>query len=94
MVDISAKDGISKGEASFVTDFLYNAIYNYVKSDYNIIARSVRDQVLAEHEFALSGLCNDTDCALEIGKMLASDFMIFGTAGKRRDYSHKTSTSS
>ena len=82
VLDISAKQGVSEMEADIVTDFVYDALYSYSNEKYDIISRQNREAILDEHKFSLSGLCDDTKCAIEVGRYLSADFVIIGTFTK------------
>ncbi|MBN1649336.1 MAG: hypothetical protein JW874_14965, partial [Spirochaetales bacterium] len=71
-------NGLSKAEGRIFLDFLSSHIAR-VKS-FRLIDRSQRDSLLAEMEFSMSG-CSDESCQLEIGKMLAADYIIVGSIG-------------
>lgn len=82
IMDLAAREGVSAKEALIVTEFIFTAAYQYGAVKYRIIARSQRDELLAEYKFALSGLCDDTSCAVEIGKYLTAEYMIVGSFTK------------
>ena len=79
ILDITARDGVSASEASGVTDFVYEALHRFGAGKYQIISRQSREAILAEHRFSMSGYCDDTACALEVGKYLAADYVIIGS---------------
>lgn len=82
VLDITPKQGVSEMEADIVTDFVYDALYRYSADRYMIISRQNREAILAEHEFSMSGFCDDTSCALEVGRYLAADYVIIGSFTK------------
>ena len=82
ILDLVAKQGVSKADASALTDFVYDAAYKLGKEKYTIIARNQRDAVLAEHEFSLSDACDEQKCALQVGEYLAADYVIAGAFQK------------
>jgi hypothetical protein len=43
-----------------------------------LVEREKRVEIMEEMKFALSGLATDTDRQVEVGKMLAADFLVFG----------------
>ena len=79
IMDLTAKQGVSKGDADILTDFVFDAVYRFGRGHYKIIARDQRKTLLKELEFAASDLCDDIECALEVGKYLAADYMIVGS---------------
>ena len=85
VIDLAAKAGVSKAEASSLTDFILDAAYKFGKEKYKIISRGQRDDLLKEHEFGSSDLCDELACALQVGKYLSADFMIIGAVTKLGD---------
>ena len=79
ILDVVGKQGVSKADASALTDFVYDAAYKLGKDKYTIIARNQRDAVLQEQEFSLSDACDEQRCALQVGRYLAADYVITGT---------------
>ncbi len=82
IMDLVAKKPISKNDASILTDFIFDAVYKYGRSEYAIISRSDRERLLKEHEFSQSDLCDSIECALEIGRYLSADYIIVGSFTK------------
>ena len=82
VLDISPKQGVSSMEADIVTDFVYDALYRYGAGTYRIISRQNREAILTEHEFSLSGFCDDASCALEVGRYLSADYVVIGSFTK------------
>ena len=51
--------------------------------DYTVVERANLDKVLAEMKFqTTSGLCSDSKCAVEIGKMIGAKYMVVGSVSK------------
>lgn len=82
VLDISPKQGVSAVEADIVTDFVYDALYRYGSDSYRIISRQSREAILSEHEFSMSGFCDDASCALEVGRYLSADYVVIGSFTK------------
>lgn len=82
VLDISPRQGVSAVEAQIVTDFVYDALYRFGGGKYMIISRQNREAILAEHEFSMSGFCDDASCALEVGKYLSADLVVIGSFTK------------
>jgi hypothetical protein len=82
IMDIVLREGISESEAGFVSDFVFNSVYKYGKAKYRIISRESRDSILKEQEFGLSVMCDESSCAIKIGKFLQAQYMIFGSCGR------------
>lgn len=74
--------GISEPEGLLLVDFISNSIRG--SGYYRIIDRAQRDSILEEQEFSLSG-CTDEKCQLEVGKLLAANFMFVGSVGRIGD---------
>src|ERR1035437_4409249 len=47
-----------------------------------IMERSQMEKILKEQGFQQSGVCDGTDCALAMGKILSIDRMVVGSLGK------------
>jgi tetratricopeptide (TPR) repeat protein len=82
IMTLVAGEGISKAEASALTDFVYDAVFSHIQGRATLIDRTKRDQILRETEFALSDVCDGTDCAVRFGKFLSADYMVFGICTK------------
>ena len=87
ILDLEA-EGISLSEAKILSDELRFEITRLSKSDeyinagypeYNIVERSEMNKILSEFEFSQ---CVSDSCAIEFGRMLSADRMIFGLVGK------------
>ncbi len=82
LLDIIPLQGVSAVEARIVTDFVYDALYRYGGGEYMIISRQNREAILAEHEFSMSGFCDNTICAQEVGRYLSADYVVIGSFAK------------
>ena len=71
--------GLTDEEASILTERLTNKMIELKK--YTIIERSNVDKIMNEQKFQYSG-CTDTQCAVEIGKMLNSNYILIGSVSK------------
>ena len=81
IMDLAA-EGVSKADASILTNFVYDAAFNYGRDKYRIIDRSKRDALLDEGTWVYSDECDTSACAVEVGKLLVADRMIFGSFSK------------
>ncbi len=72
-------NGLSQAEGRIFIDYLSSHV-SAIKG-YRFIDRSQREAILEEMAFSLSGSCSDEECQLEIGKMLAADYIIIGSIG-------------
>ncbi len=71
--------GVSETDAATFTDVLRTEI---VKSGrFTILERSQMDQILKEQGFQVSGACTDASCAVEMGQLLAVNYMALGSVG-------------
>ncbi len=82
IVDLKAKEGISNSIASSLSDLLNHYVFKYGSSKYKIISRNSREILLKEQEFALSSASDSISNALEMGRLLAATYMVFGNVGK------------
>ena len=77
--------GVTDGEARSLTDGLRSAMVRskLVRSGfYQIMERSQMDEILKEQGFQQSGACDEANCAVEMGKLLAVKYMLLGNIGK------------
>lgn len=72
-------NGLSQAEGRIFIDYLSSHV-SAIRG-YRFIDRSQREAILEEMSFSLSGSCSDEECQLEIGKMLAADYIIVGSIG-------------
>ena len=71
---------LSKGEAVTLTQTLQATL---VESKYfRVLARGEMNAILKEQEFSRTDNCDDSQCLIEMGKLLATKRMIGGTIGK------------
>jgi len=66
-------------EAEIVTDLLTVALVS--SKQYSMVDRANMDKILKEQSFQQTG-CTDSECAVEIGRLLNMDYMITGTLAK------------
>ena len=79
VMDLEAKEGMSSGTASTLSDYLRTQLVNTQK--FTIVTRESMGQVLEEQKFQLSG-CTDQECIVEVGKLLGVRKMFTGSIGK------------
>ena len=82
ILDVVPKKGVSLSDSSILTDFLYDSVHKFASSKYRVIARDQREEILREIEFAASDLCDEVNCAIEVGKYLSADYMIIGSLAR------------
>jgi TolB-like protein len=78
VLDLAAT-GVSRDLAIMATDFLRGELHNTGK--FIIVERGQVDKVLGEQGFQQTG-CTESDCAVEIGKLLNARWILIGTVGK------------
>jgi len=71
-LDADALEGI----ASALSSDLLNT------GKFRVMERSQMDAILKEQGFQQSGACDGSECAVEVGKLLAVDHMVVGTVAK------------
>ena len=71
--------GLSKQEATILTQRLTTELIFLEK--YQVVERNNMDKILKEQKFQHSG-CTDSECAVEIGQLLNSDYIIIGSVNK------------
>ncbi|MBI9104070.1 MAG: hypothetical protein JEY99_16765 [Spirochaetales bacterium] len=78
VLDFSVSN-ISVGDMSAIVSFMSSAIFETGK--YQVIDKGQRDVILEELQFSNSG-CSDESCQLEIGKLLAAEYIVVGDISK------------
>jgi hypothetical protein len=71
--------GVTENEALSLTDALRSELGKSGK--YQVMERSQMDEILKEQGFQRSGACDEASCAIEMGKILAVNYMVMGTIG-------------
>lgn len=79
VMSLQAK-GIPQTEADLVTEALTSKIQN--RGRFRIMERSQMETILGEQGFQSSGVCDNSTCAVEIGKLLSIDKLVVGSMGK------------
>lgn len=75
-----APQGVSVSDAVIISDRLRSELIGTGR--FRVMERSEMDKVLKEQAFSESGVCDQSECAVEIGKLLSVDRMIVGSVGK------------
>lgn len=78
VLDFTANN-ISKSEAQTVGEMFTSELV--LSGKYDVVDRKNIESLMAEMEFQMSG-CTDSSCAVEIGQILALDFMMYGSINK------------
>ena len=79
VLDLDAKEGVSAGVVSTVTDYLRTQLVKTNK--FNIVTRENMESILKEQQFQLSG-CTSQECIVQMGQLLGVRNMFTGSIGK------------
>ena len=71
--------GLNPGEATILTQRLTTKLISI--GIYEVVERANMDKILKEQKFQKSG-CTDSECAVEIGQLLNTDFIVVGSVNK------------
>ncbi len=72
--------GVSPIEAEAVADRIRN---EFTKADvYQVVERGLMEEIMEEQAFQLTGACTESECLVEVGKILAVHFMAGGSVTK------------
>jgi len=71
--------GLNSGEATILTQRLTTKLISIGK--YEVVERANMDKILKEQKFQKSG-CTDSECAVEIGQLLNTDYIVMGSVNK------------
>jgi len=71
--------GLTPQEAQILTQRLTTKLIAIDR--YQVVERNNMDKILKEQKFQHSG-CTDSECAVEIGQLLNSDFIVMGSVSK------------
>ncbi|MEI6971585.1 MAG: formylglycine-generating enzyme family protein [bacterium] len=80
ILTFDALEGVTHGEARALSDGFSVELDGY--GAYRLMSRSKMDEVLKLQAFSRSENCSATECALEAGKMLSVEYMVYGSVGK------------
>lgn len=72
--------GIASNDASIITDRLRAELLQTGKV--RVLERAEMDKILKEQAFQNSGACDQSECAVEMGKLLSVDRMMVGSVGR------------
>jgi TolB-like protein len=75
--------GVSRQEAALIGDAVASRLL--ASKTCNVMERSQMDQILREQAFQQSGACDNSGCAVEIGKVLSVDRILVGSIGRIGD---------
>lgn len=80
VLDFEAKGGISKDEASIITERFRAQLLD--TGHYKIMERAKMQEILKEQGFQQSGFCDNTECSVEIGRLLSVNRILTGSVSK------------
>lgn len=80
VLDLKAGSGVTVEEATTLTDKFRAELNN--TNTFVFLTRNDMQKIAKEHEFSLSGDCNNADCAVEVGQLLSAAKIITGSVGK------------
>ncbi|HMW33424.1 MAG TPA: CsgG/HfaB family protein [bacterium] len=80
VLDFKIISGLTPQEAAALTSKFRNSFSNTGK--YTVLERGEMDKILKEQDFKMSDVCNSSECAVEIGQLLAAEKMVTGDIGK------------
>lgn len=72
--------GVSGSDAAIISDRLRAVLIQTGKV--RVLERQEMDKILREQAFQQSGACDRSECAVQIGRLLAVDKMVVGTVGR------------
>lgn len=75
-----AAQGVDSVSALIVTDALVDGLIGSAKI--RVMERAQMGKILQEQGFQKSGACDGTECAVEIGRLLAVDRLVVGSVGR------------
>jgi hypothetical protein len=79
ILDFQAGQGVAPGDAKTIADIFRSEMVGSEK--YLVLERGKMDQILGEQGFQKTG-CTETECAVQIGKILNMEKMLFGNVSK------------
>ena len=80
VLDFDARDGLTKGEATTLSDVLQAHVVDM--DEFIVVDRQRIRQILEEQGFQQSEACSQVECIVEAGKILKVEKMVAGTIGK------------
>ena len=78
VLTFSAKEGVSEGVAALLTDRF--TVEMDELGEYKVLNRSKMKEILQLN--SIPDVCVNASCAVEAGKMLAVQYLVYGTVGK------------
>ncbi len=78
VVDLQAKEGVSKDIAAMLSDYLRTQLFNTDR--YIMVTRENMEAILKEQNFQQSG-CTSQECVVQMGQMLGVSKIFTGTLG-------------
>jgi len=80
VLDFHVISGIDQNEALALTS-RFRTSFSQTKK-YVVLERNEMDQILKAQDFSLTDVCNSSECAVQLGKLLAAEKIVSGDIGK------------
>jgi curli biogenesis system outer membrane secretion channel CsgG len=80
VLDFKAGEGLNKNEANTLTNKFRSALAK--TKVYDVLERTEMETVLKEQDMSLTDLCDNAECAVQVGKLLVAKKMVVGEIGK------------
>jgi curli biogenesis system outer membrane secretion channel CsgG len=80
VLDFKAGEGLNKNEANTLTNKFRSALAK--TKVYDVLERTEMENVLKEQDMSLTDLCDNAECAVQVGKLLVAKKMVVGEIGK------------
>jgi len=80
VLDFKAVKGLSTSDVVTLTSKFRSSLAK--TKVYDVLERSDMESLLKEQDMSLSDMCDNTDCAVQVGKMLVAKKMVIGEIGK------------
>jgi curli biogenesis system outer membrane secretion channel CsgG len=80
VLDFKAGEGLNKNEANTLTNKFRSALAK--TKIYDVLERTEMENVLKEQDMSLTDLCDNAECAVQVGKLLVAKKMVVGEIGK------------
>jgi len=83
VLDFKASQGLSSDEAATLTNKFRASLAK--TQVYDVLERGEMESIMKEQDLSMSDLCDNAECAVEVGQLLVSKKIILGAIGKIGD---------
>lgn len=83
VLDFKSTQGMSQNDVITLTNTFRSSMAK--TKSYEILERSDMESILKEQDMSLTDLCDNTDCAVQVGKLLVAKKMVIGEIGRIGD---------